>query len=553
MNGSQRNQMLCWVLCSFLLGGFAARANVYATDIQLNGSLMAGVVVPGGNTLTINYILNDNATAGVSVRIYSGANVVKTFTSDSAEAGTNAGLNTVVWDGLLDNGSNAAAGVYTVSITAGSLGYGDVWTNITDDGTNFQVAQPSGIAVNKNTNSPYYGRVFVGNIGDPNVGIFKYNADGSPADEGGFSTGNYSWNPNGYGDPSPWKMDISPDDRLYVDDWSGNGVVLSFDQVLSADYLPVLRPDNYPSDTALLSGPCVRGTGTNTQLFMADANKLDIGETGIIRWTLGPDGTIAPNDTGTIVVPSGGESALTWAPYAVALDTNWNIYAIQQVTTNNPLDPLLCFPPFTNNAADFDTNAVWDVPLDLTLINANGVAVDPTGTYVAVACRGYGNNPEKLEGALDVFQAANGAPVASFITDLDGDTNQEFIDVAWDNAGNLYALAWNTTSSGPIDSIGEELWRVYSPPGSNQMTTVAVPVIQVLHELDPPQLLAPAAGDTQLTFTLAGQSNVTYIIDQSPDLTNWTPVATNYSPQPNRLVAIPFADAQDFYRARTSP
>jgi hypothetical protein len=37
------------------------------------------------------------------------------------------------------------------------------WTNITDDGTNFDVFYPTSIAVNKNTNSPYYGRVFIGN------------------------------------------------------------------------------------------------------------------------------------------------------------------------------------------------------------------------------------------------------------------------------------------------------------------------------------------------------------------------------------------------------
>jgi flagellar hook assembly protein FlgD len=41
-------------------------------------------------------------------------------------AGTNTGLNTVVWDGTNDNGSAAAAGVYNISITAAAAGYDDL-------------------------------------------------------------------------------------------------------------------------------------------------------------------------------------------------------------------------------------------------------------------------------------------------------------------------------------------------------------------------------------------------------------------------------------------
>ena len=134
--------------------------------------------------MTISYILNENATAGVSVRIYSGTNVIKTFAASDGLPGTFAGLNSFQWDGTANNGVAVPPGVYTVSITAGAEGY-DSWTAITDDSTNFSVFYPSGIAVNKNTNSPYYGRVFIANCadgGDPTQasGIFKYNADGSP-------------------------------------------------------------------------------------------------------------------------------------------------------------------------------------------------------------------------------------------------------------------------------------------------------------------------------------------------------------------------------------
>src|SRR5271156_2826765 len=92
----------------FVSSAATARANVYATDIRLNGSLNAGVIVPGAN-LTISYILNDTATGGVWVRIYSGTNVIQTLASTNENAGTNAGLNSAIWHGP----SNLVQGIYT--------------------------------------------------------------------------------------------------------------------------------------------------------------------------------------------------------------------------------------------------------------------------------------------------------------------------------------------------------------------------------------------------------------------------------------------------------
>jgi len=541
--------LLAGLLC-LMTSCFSARANVYASDIRPNGSLAAGVLVRGGG-LNLSYILNDTATAGVWVQICSGSNVVKTFSSDAGEAGTNAGLNSVVWDGVCDNGSNAPEGVYTVSITAASAGY-ETWTNITDDGSNFSVFEPTGVTVNKNTNSPYYGRVFVGNGlagGGMANGIYKYNADGSPADEGGFSTGGYQWSGSSpaYDNPSPWKMDISADDILYVDDWAGDGVVVSFDQAITSNNPFVLRPDNYPSPRISLSGPCVRGAGTNTQIYMADVIPVALGGLGIICWTLGSGGVTESNDTGTVVVTETNNSDLSYAPYAVSVDTNGEIYTIQRVwdQTNDISDAymrVLSFPPYLEGNPP-ETNALWQIGAeDWTLENAYGVAVDPTATFVAVASRGWGGDTEYLQqGGVSIFRAADGLLVTNISQDPEGNTNQEFVDVSWDNAGNLYAL-----------DFSDSVWRVYSPPGSNQTTTAAAPIIQVLDVLDAPQLSQAWAGLGQLNFTLTGQSNVTYVIQQSPDLIVWTPVATNYSPTAVRLISISPPDTQDFYIAVVS-
>jgi hypothetical protein len=544
---------LSWMGFAFLLLCIClpVRGNVYATDIRLNGSLQPGVVLPG-NPLTISFILNDNAT-NVLVQICAGTNVVKNF-----DAGTNAGLNTVIWDGTNDDNTAAAVGIYNIRITAKAAGYNE-WTNITDDGTNFDVFLPTGVAVNKNTNSPYYGRVFIGNgyaSSGPDgmfAGILKCNADGSPAEEGGFSTGGYPWGGGGYAQPSPWKMGVGSDDRLYVDDWNqngpANGVLLSFDEVLSTNYLDVLRPDNYPYSAISLSGPWVCGQGTNMQIFMADINPIDLQGVGILSWTVSSNGVIASNDIGTVEVTLANNSDLTYAPYAVSVATNGAIYTIQRLSDedytqaiNDPNPRVLCFPPPSDGSPD--TNAIWSIGSgDPTLENTSGVAVNPTATLVAVASRGYGSDPENLQGGgISIFLAADGSLITNISQDLGGNTNQEMIDVAWDNVGNLYAL-----------DFSDSVWRVYSPPGPNQATTMAIPFIQVYRTLTPPQLSRATNCIGKLNFSLTGQSNVTYIIQQSPDLLNWTPVCTNFGPTSILPISVSPPDTQDFYRAVTNP
>src|SRR5580658_9360175 len=65
-----------------------ARANVYATDIKVNGSLY-GVTNSPSSPVTITYHLNQAATLGCTVSILSGGATVAT-----TDGGTNMGLNT---------------------------------------------------------------------------------------------------------------------------------------------------------------------------------------------------------------------------------------------------------------------------------------------------------------------------------------------------------------------------------------------------------------------------------------------------------------------------
>ncbi|MGA2539988.1 MAG: hypothetical protein ABSG78_00350 [Verrucomicrobiota bacterium] len=535
----RRNRCQLVVALLLLCAGVSGRANVYATDIKLNGSTNNAAIVPAGG-VQISYILNEPATAGLSVQIFSGATVVWTNNLAGGVPGTGAGSNGMAWGGTNQAGQNVAAGIYQISITAAAAGHA-AWTNITDDSAIFFVGfDPSGIAVNKNTNSPYYGRVLVGNAPPSGAEICKFNADGSPADEGEFSQSyqSYQWSGDLF---SPWKIEIAQDDTVYINDWSMGGRVMAFDEVISTNYLTVLNSGNYPYPTALLSGPCVTGGGTNTQIWMADANTNGL-SVGVVRWDVTAAGTLAANDTGTVVVGI-SSNGLTLSAYDVSVDAGSNIYVIQCLDGfRDPGDfyhmpRLFCFPPYSGQA-DLTTN--WSIgSLDYSLENAAGVAVDPTGQWVAVAVEGYGGQDvlELRNGAVNIYEAADGA----LVTRLGAGTNHAFIDVAWDQAGNLYATDLNAS-----------VWRAYSPPGANEATTTAVPLIQVYDSLTPPLLSAPAAPvapANQFGFTLQGQGNVTYIIESSPDLINWTPIATNYDTVSLRAITVPAPGSASFFQA----
>jgi len=187
-------------LC-FHLGACGARANVYATNIRLNNGT-TNSTIPSGGSVAVGYILNEDATGGITIAITTGATTARTISIATGSQGTQRGTNMVIWDGRDDIGHAVAGGTYSISITAAATGYGD-WTqtSVEGDSGNYAAA-PTGIAINKNPNSLFYGRIFVANSqpgphpeinpGDE-VGILKLNADASAAPEGVFSDGSYPW------------------------------------------------------------------------------------------------------------------------------------------------------------------------------------------------------------------------------------------------------------------------------------------------------------------------------------------------------------------------
>lgn len=491
----------------------SARANVYATNIKLNGG-MTNLALVQGASVAISYILNEPASAGVTIKILSGTTAVRTLTLAGGAPGTLRGLNSnVLWDGKNDQGQNVPPGNYTVSITAASSGY-PCWTALTDD-TNpgNYVWEARGIAVDRNPASPYYGRVFVGNSQDHTasstlpgdyLGIQKLNADGSYADEGGFSTGGVAWDAEG---TTPWKIRVSADDQVYVGAFVelGNsaGDIYRFDGTLSSNsMLHVFAP---PANKSLgeWSGFCLTGAGTNTLLWAAD--DLYPGSKGIKKFAVKADGTFDPG-TGTQMVGVGGSSSLQVGPFAVAVDGAGAIYTVQKRDAqDDSLAQVLRFPayaPSTNSSLP-ETNADWVAGPGTNdeYCGARGIAVAPTGTYVAACFWGYFDdyNYNFVNGNLKVLNAATGAVVTNLdlgpITPPYDPAYHIDTDCDWDAAGNLYYLD---------DSFS--CWRAFSPPGANQATTVALPVVQI-SSLTAPTITSISVASGMVTISFTGGSS----------------------------------------------
>jgi hypothetical protein len=468
-----------------------AAANVYATNIRINDGT-TNIVASPGDTITISYLLNEPASAGAAVQILSGSVVVYSLNFPPQTQGTLRGFNEVTWDGLGTNGQSLPGGNYSVGVVPGSNGYTN-WTQFTSDTAdpNTYVYDGRGIAVDRNPTSPYYGRVFVANASlDPSaptdtLGILKFNADTSNAEEGSSSAGmdGHAWTGGGV---SPWKLEVSADDYVYVDDLANGGEIFRWDPTISSNsLLQVLRTDNQPAGAAL-SGPAIVGTGTTTQIWMVDTNSPSI-----LQWSLTANSVCASNDTGNLVVIGPGSNF-----FDVTLDKNGTIYACTFVTAQG--DPSSRVFRYRALGAPPVTTADWAVGTNNdTYAGASGIAVDPTGTYVAVAFQGPAGG-FSTNGNTKILWATNGAVAANLDLGvvMQGDANHADTDCAWDAVGNVYY----------IDTYFGR-WRAFSPPGTNQATTIALAQIQLNGGTTPPP--SSTIQITRITVT-GGKINIDF-------------------------------------------
>jgi hypothetical protein len=513
----------------------SARANVYATDIKLNGSLTSQTVgAASGVPLNITFILNQAATYGTTINILSNGVSVRTLTIASGGQGTLQGLNTVSWDGNNGSGNPIAAGTYSVSITAAAASLGSSWTQFTVNNESNSLNSAYGVAINNNPNSPYYGRVFVGNkssgtsaAGLPCLNaIMKLNADCSPADEGLFGTAGATLHNDG-SCPFGLRYD-SANDLLYFLDFELQGDVYACNMILTTN-LHVVTAANYASNphSVVRTGNGfhtfdVVGSGNSGQFFLGDA---DASGAGVYFWPMANG--VASGSSGTQVVGVGsGSSQISIADGGIFVTTSDTVYVGQTIGNNygdsgtlgvsgaNPVVEAFTWNGSTVvTAADIwaaDANnssyeGTWDIGLD-NRANPNYVAVPfSQGT--------------SAQGGIQILNAGSGAQVALM------DNNREYWGVAFDGVGNVYGCE---STAGYI--------RGYSPPGNSTNTSVAYSTVTITNE--PPTITQQPA---PATLTTNAGASVSYSVTAAgtPTLTyQWTKNGSSMATQTTSSLAL---------------
>jgi len=248
------------------------------------------------------------------------------------------------------------------------------------------------------------------------LGIQRFNADGSINPQSYFSDGGYAWSGNGLG---PWKLEVGADDRVYVADL-GSNVVLSFDQTLSSNSsAAVLRSDNWPNPTSNSAVHSLPARARTCSFGCGHRNSRRRGNPALESGALG---VAATNDMGTNIVQSGGGSDLGIAPFDVAVDRAGRIYTIQNRTNANELvNRILRFPAY-NESGIPEITADWKRASSNSFFGAQGIAINPAGTLVAVA---FLESAETL-----ILDAATGTNVFTITSGL----GNQYHDAAWDNA-----------------------------------------------------------------------------------------------------------------------
>ncbi|HZM03911.1 MAG TPA: FlgD immunoglobulin-like domain containing protein [Candidatus Saccharimonadales bacterium] len=521
-------------------------ANVYATDIKFNGSLQ-GVSTPQGASTSIRYLLNEPATLGVTVNILSGTNVVRTLAIAPGASGALRGANVVVWDGKDSSAHLVALGTYKVSITAATAGFTN-WTQTSiDTNAGMTAFFPLGIDVDRNTNSPYYGRVVMGcaalgTNASQMIGLYKMNADGSQADEGWYGNAGYTnddaldaqvagqfANSGGY---DPMKIRIGDDDRIYWVDNSSKGAVIAADilattnQIVINESTTLNNPDagdiSASTDAGFQEFDVTGTTTTNAAVWLPDN---DYPSWGIWMYHL-TNGAVDPNDVyGTQVVETQtGDVALVTSGGCM-VDNNLDVFVGQDRNNENAVYDAMVFtnwnmgvlPPDDSNGSTAFSFVMGSAPGQVEWGYGNAVnstsATDPTFEGVRDVVINSRNNPTMVAvpmskgsqngngGGIRVLNATNGFLIsvtngASVQTLTNIDWNQAYTCAAWDNVGNLYGA-----------STTRNLWRAWSPPGTNQATTVAVATVHVVQPPTLPFLSSITDSGSTVTIHFTGSAN----------------------------------------------
>jgi hypothetical protein len=503
--------------CTSFLVGPLLRATPYASGISNNAG-------------TVSFVLNESA--------------------DNVTVTLNPG-GTALDLGALNKGTHSfnlgAATSFQIVVRKTAVA---AWTLIsTDTNSLLQFNAPRGVAVNLNTNSPAFGRIYVANsavgsvtggrtVGD---GLYLLNADQSDAlgRSNTASTAGIAFDAAGGtatpGANSPWHIEVGPDGFLYIADFSTNTAnIYRTDADVSpgsgVNVLEFFGITNQTVHTTIGSSPVVRGSLANNDLTV---------------WAI--DGRFPPGGNYNRLYRwdiNGGPLPHSGAPTPLA---NPLINTVVDVTTDLARGPDGKFYMMQNRSAGNESGIVV-VDTDGTTIlwrsltETRSISNNPSATDILRVSRAVSISPDGSKMAIirDDLQTWV-VPLLSGVPDL---SNRELVatysgtpttlgrDVCWDAAGNLYAL-----------SSGNQLLRIFSPGGATVATTGSDGTFN-LSVVQLPAVSVTAGSSTTESAPTLGSFTLTRTGDPSAELTvsyQLTGTATNGVDYTNTALSVTFA------------
>ncbi len=461
------HQNIGWTRRSILLGIGAALTLLTASH---------GVARPYATSLT-------NSGTALSFRLNEAADNVRVISSGGSvtnDLGARPkGLNVV---------NVTVTGVYRLQVTKNT---GPGWmqgvaNQISEDTNQFvKFTNQRGLAINRNTNSPYFGRIYVSigssgtvtsnefNLGTRAVadGIYVLNADQTDALGQGNTprTGGLKFDFTSANAESPGYLAIGADDHLYISDWSdANGGVWVTDGDVATNSIAtnvlggIGGPSTVTGNHGSVSGVYVEGSQAAGNLAVYTADEDVAPKNAILRYDIG-SAELPYELPGTQVLTFGlasQRSKITRGP-----DGKW--YCTNRRADNASTTGLF--------VVDSDGTTLWSslsqwrtfignaTAYDSIFSETRGMDVSPDGKYVMTfkALTNLTAAPYNLgPNSLVILPLQEGLPnLGGMQLVRTTPATGTGWDAAFDAVGNIYTL-----------STGQGL-RVYSPGGLSVVTT----------------------------------------------------------------------------------
>lgn len=441
------------------------RANVFASE--LNVAFTTGIPIGYG----LQFLLND------------AANVVVEVLKDSVVMLTLDG-------GLMQKGQNMVTfseeqlpnGVYTWRVKATAAGIDRPMKISNDSHVQLQFFSPRGVAVDNNTGSEFFGRIYASETVPGTVtnrttkdGIYILNAALEDFTNQGANSyaGGVAW----AGASSPMRVSVGDDSRVYLTDWSdANPGVWVMDPANPAgNFTPVFGGLSITTGLASRNGVNVHGaishcwstgTGEDTKLYTFDKYYVDAVATNrgnLLQYNIGtlqqpwqsPPSAIVFNDLLNGNLQQNFNSC-------IAPDGRGGWWISQHRSEDAASIPSLIHVK-PDGTVSFNSGRT---PLLIGNSNTGGMAVRPDGKQIAMGS----NNEVKV---YDITFDGQGAASLKQIHSIKPAMGTNTAGIAWDRAGNLYVI------SNSSERLG--VWAMPKTDNSFVTPAPASKQIQVFH------------------------------------------------------------------------